>query len=269
MRKFLLAAVVAAAVLIGSGSSANAAYQVRFIEDGGTVYNDINHGGTIGVIILGNSLTFAGTTTFFSVANGSALSNNPGTQGGANLNMSGSGGQVTTTFGASGGHHTLQIIISQDGWNRPVGTPLTLSASGGGSIAFVAADPPAPGTMTVAASFNGFLDNTNALLGMPVAGMTPTQNASASLSNTGTAPLVYTPGTSVNPSVPGGVPFSMTSSILYDVTLTGAGGQHSFNSSFNLTAAVPAPAGVVLALTGLPVLGIGGWIRRRRQAVQV
>ncbi len=30
-------------------------------------------------------------------------------------------------------------------------------------------------------------------------------------------------------------------------------------------APVPAPAAVVLALTGLPVLGIGGWIRRRRQ----
>jgi len=29
--------------------------------------------------------------------------------------------------------------------------------------------------------------------------------------------------------------------------------------------AVPAPAGVVLALTGLPVLGLGRWLRRRQQ----
>jgi hypothetical protein len=48
--------------------------------------------------------------------------------------------------------------------------------------------------------------------------------------------------------------------------LTASGADHTTSYSGNVTAtAVPAPAGAVLALTGLPVLGIGGWLRRRKQ----
>ena len=33
--------------------------------------------------------------------------------------------------------------------------------------------------------------------------------------------------------------------------------------------AVPAPAGLLLGLTGLPALGLAGWVRRRRAAIGV
>ena len=35
------------------------------------------------------------------------------------------------------------------------------------------------------------------------------------------------------------------------------------------TNAVPAPAGLLLGLTGLPLVGIAGWVRRRRTAIAV
>jgi len=46
------------------------------------------------------------------------------------------------------------------------------------------------------------------------------------------------------------------------VTFTGAGSV-SFNE---ITGVTPVPAGLVLALTGIPVLGLGTWFRRRRGA---
>jgi hypothetical protein len=48
--------------------------------------------------------------------------------------------------------------------------------------------------------------------------------------------------------------------------LTQPGANNTTSYSGNITAtAVPAPAGAVLALTGLPVLGLG-WLRRRKQS---
>ncbi len=37
----------------------------------------------------------------------------------------------------------------------------------------------------------------------------------------------------------------------------------------NAPSAVPAPAGLLLGLTGLPLVGIAGWVRRRRAAIGV
>jgi len=258
MRKFFLAARRrGGAARVGRPS--DAAFTVQVYDDG------VLQGGILVIPLGANSILFGGTTTHFSIANGSALSNNPGTQGGSNLGLSGTGGQVTTLFGATGGNHTLRIVVSQDGFTAPTGSPLTLSASGGGSIAMVNNNNNDPSSLGVSSAFQAFLDNTNTLFGQPGPGATPLQTASASLTTPGTAPLVYSPAVAANPNVPGGTPFALTSNLFFDVTLSPNSGQDSFNSSFSVTAVVPAPAGLVLALTGLPVLGIGGWIRRRRQ----
>jgi len=60
------------------------------------------------------------------------------------------------------------------------------------------------------------------------------------------------------------VPYSMTTQI----SVTGSpilGSQLSLDSNNSITP-TPAPAGLVLALTGMPVLGVGAWVRRRRTA---
>src|SRR5262249_29031417 len=124
---------------------------------------------------------------------------------------------------------------------------------------------------SVTATYQGFLDNTNTLFGQPGAGGTPLQTASAAAAPPNSIPLVFSPGTSVNLNVPGGIPFSMTDVLTFTFTALKNSGQDTANVSASTVTpaavAVPAPAGVVLALTGLPVLGLGTWLRRRWQSV--
>jgi hypothetical protein len=54
-----------------------------------------------------------------------------------------------------------------------------------------------------------------------------------------------------------------TYSLLGTTTITLAAG-HSIDLQASTIASAPAPAGAVLALTGLPILGLGYWFRRRR-----
>jgi hypothetical protein len=262
-RKYLLT-VAALAALLGAPTLARADYAVRVIDDG-VVFNDTNHGGTIGVLVMGNSLTFTGSTTHFSITNGSGLSNNPGGLSTSNLDLS-NNEQVNATFGSTGGMHTITIQVSQTGWTSPNVTPLMLMSSAGGSIGNVAGTNPAAKT-SVASTYQGFLDNTDTLFGMPVAGSTPLQSASQIKTGVGTAPLVFSPAEAVN-MVPAGTPFSLTDVLTFTFTLDPGSGQDTANVSASTVAAVvPVPAGVILALTGLPVLGAGAWLRRRRKTV--
>jgi len=259
IRNFMrLMAVLVGTAILGAPSQARAAYQVNVYDDG------VLQGG-ITTFVSGNSLVFFGSTTHFSISNGSGLSNNPGTQGGSNLDLS-SNEQINTTFGAAGGTHTIRIELSQNGWTAPTGTPLTLSSSAGGSTAYVAGTNPLA-TQTISATYQGFLDNTNTIFGQPVAGSTPIQTASTTQSSAGTAPLVFSPGASVNNLVPGGTPFSITDVLSFTFMLSAGSGQATANVSASTVASVPVPAGVVLALTGIPCLSVGTWLRRRRQSV--
>jgi hypothetical protein len=61
------------------------------------------------------------------------------------------------------------------------------------------------------------------------------------------------------------VPYSMTTQILVTGTAP-MGSQLSLDSNNAITPA-PAPAALVLALTGMPFLGAGAWLRRRRAQI--
>ena len=56
-------------------------------------------------------------------------------------------------------------------------------------------------------------------------------------------------------------PYSLTS--VANLTLSG-NGVVNYSDHVNVTYTAPAPAGLVLALAGLPVFGLGAYIRRRR-----
>jgi len=257
-RRFLpLVAVLIGTVAFGSPNQAQAAYSVRVFDDG------VLQGG-ITVVTAANSLVFFGSTTHFSITNGSGLSNNPGAQNGSNLDLS-SNQQINALFGTAGGSHTIRIELSQTDWTAPTGTPLFLSSSAGGSFAYLGGTNPSA-TQSVSVTYQGFLDNTNALFGQPGAGSTPIQTASASRTSPGTSPLVFSPGTATNSGVPGGTPFSITDVLAFTFTLGAGSGQTTANVSASTVAAVPAPAGLVLVVAGLPFLGIGTWLRRRQQA---
>jgi len=127
----LLVAVLAGAVLLGSPSLARADYGVRVYDDGVLQFEAVNGVVLTGTgsssIFLGNSLTYSATTTHFLISNGSGLSNNPGTQEGSSLDLS-SNQIIKTTFGSTGGMHTIRIELSQTDWLAPTGNPLTLSS---------------------------------------------------------------------------------------------------------------------------------------------
>ncbi len=251
-----LAVALTGALVFGSASQARASYSVQVYDDG------VLQGG-VGVLAIGNSLIFTGSTTHFSITNGSGLSNNPGSPGGSNLILS-SNEQISTTFGATGGTHTIKIVLSQTDWNSPVGNPLTLSSSAGGSISNLISGSNPNAQTHVTATYQGFLANSNVLFATPAAGGTATQTATASVTGIGSNGLVFTPGISVNPTVPGGVPFSMTDVLTFTFTQDAGSGQATANVSASSVASVPAPAGLVLVLAGLPCLGIGRWLRRRK-----
>jgi len=253
--KFLPAmAVLGAAFVLATPTPARASYDVEVFDDG------VLQGGIV-VTKVGNSLLFTGSTTHFDITNGSGLSNNPGSPTGSKLSLS-SNELIATTFGAAGGSHTIRIVLSQTDWTEPVGTPLNLTSAAGGSASWASGDSAAN---KVTAKYQGFLDNTNTLFGEPGAGSTPQQTAVGSNTIT-TVPLVFAPPTS-SASVPGGTPFSMTDDLSFTFDLAAGSGADTANVSASTTATIPEPSTLVLALSALPCLGFGQWLRRRRKSV--
>lgn len=249
-----ITAAVAVIALMAAPQVARAGYQIRVYDDG------VLQAG-ITSVQMGNSFIFAGTTTNFSITNGSALSNNPGTQAFANLGTN-TGSQVGTMFGSAGGTHTLRIEITQDGFTAPVGTPITLSTSAGG--AFGGYTSSVAGNK-VDISVQGFLDNTNTPFGQPVAGGSGAVTSSTTATGL-TTPIVFNPSASINYNVPGGTPFSITTVIEYKFTLAAGSGQDIAGVSTAVAAAVPAPAGLWLAALGVPCMGLAARLRRRLTA---
>src|SRR5947209_737737 len=98
-RNFLpLMAALLGATILGAPTEARADFAVFVYDDGvlagSSVYNSTtmtttNSGTIVGIQTspTGNSLLFGGSTTHFSITNGSGLSNNPGTQTQSNLDL--------------------------------------------------------------------------------------------------------------------------------------------------------------------------------------
>jgi hypothetical protein len=66
-----------------------------------------------------------------------------------------------------------------------------------------------------------------------------------------------------NAFAPGGVPYALGGEL--NISLAAGASLNTVSGKTEVIA--PAPAGLLLALTGAPVLGVGAWIRRRRTAV--
>ena len=257
----VLAALAGALVVLGTPTLARATYAAAVFDDGVPVV------GT--TIVSGNTLVFTASSADFSIDLVTGASNNPGTPQVASLAITNN-----TTIGfTSAGTHTLTIFVSQTGFTEPTTAALIGTSSAGGSYHGDTGD-------TVSATYQGVVDPTNTLFGngagvamtpppAPLAGQSTPLQSSGTITGTGlgiTHPIVYAPGTSLKPFIPSAVPYSITDIATLTYTTGSANSQDNANiAATTALTPVPAPAGIVLALAGLPCLG-GAWFWRRRKA---
>jgi len=253
LRRYFLTsvAVLTGLAVLGTASSANADFRMR-IESGttigpGVVITDNGPGdnqSSIGAIGFSGAITAQfsinssiGTTTPTAVL--------PGYFDGIDLN--------NLTINSTGAG-VLRLILEQTGFNTAPNGNITLQQEVGGVLTAGAGS-------TI--KFQSFAANGSAVpnLGLDqfptgalslVTGIGP---GDASVTQTfGPGAFNGTAGTNFNKTGT----YSMYEVVT--VTFTSAGSV-SFNG---VTGTAPAPAGLVLALTGMPVLGLGAWVRRRR-----
>lgn len=244
-RCLTLAAALAGAVLLGTATPARATFEVILTDVNlGTnltiVDNDSNDSNGAAKTIQYNNSAFGN----FNV-NITARTNSPGgTISG--LGVADRLQDVTiTTTNIGSGSDTLKFQVISDGFNTPgVGGQTALLTN---ALASTAIDAGGSGTFTSS-----------------VTGISTFTTSAASLTDTD----VLSDGSGPKLSDKSSLYFVLdkspyTVSNVMSITLAN-GGSAQFTGTTTVTA--PAPAGLVLALAGLPVLGLG-YLRRRRAQV--
>jgi len=147
-------------------------------------------------------------------------------------NNSGSAQTITITVTSGGGAH-------EEGFSAPQSPPpLNLLSTASGT----------PGSgATVTGTFKSWGDASDVEFGHGKAAPVININATVSYANTTT--------TSFSPNTM----YSLTDEAVYTIT----GGKSTDASGQTDIFPTPAPAGLVLSLTGLPLFGLGVWLRRR------
>jgi hypothetical protein len=227
--------------LLGAASPAAATIEVDYSIDGGAR--------TFGAASATNTViwTQTGLGGLFDVTLSFNTSNAPGTPQLATV--TGSQNQVFTTATYSGEHH-LTFFISANGFTSPQSPPPTQLSVAATTLLANSVNP-------VVTTYTGFASTSNALFDMSQTS-TPTGNYSANGqfgSGSGSAlSSLFSPN---------GATYSLTKRL--DLDITGPAGITNLSSNLQVTP-TPVPAGIVMALSGMPVLGIGAWMRRRRQS---
>jgi hypothetical protein len=245
-----LAALLVGAVALGAPNKAHATFQI-FLQEAGV------NGGNITMVASGVDFSLAGATFTgvygdFTVQVFGSTSDN-GINGGTLSDLLATTTAVTNN---SGTEKTLKLWASQTGYTLPVGSPLRVESGLGGSVS--------QGTIGMSGIFQAFADKGNDLL---TAG-TLTGGAAVTDYTNGPQTGVPTGSTFDTGSASGafsrdGTPYSLTSVATFDMS---GGAKGNFSDHVNVTP-VPAPAGLMLAASGVPALALG-WLRRRKVKVQ-
>jgi len=246
-RRLFLGALAAAAVL-AFGSNARAGFQVTLIVD--ATSHTITDGGVGDSSALPGVISVDQTFSGFHFHTVVADSNTPGgalsfVDAGTN---SVDGSPVTAP-------HTVQIIASANDFTSPTG-----NVNSDSSASYTNKSSKLGNTGTV--SFSSYIDSGNALASSVPAGTQIGTGGPITLNNGGS--------TSFNDarSFSAPVKYSLTLQLKTVFDKTGNNNM-SMQGNVQLQQAAPAPAAVVLALSGLPCLAFGGWFRRRRGAADL
>jgi len=267
-RNFLpLVAVLAVGVVLAAPGSAKASFQIRFTEVDSS--NKVIATATSAVQSNTGGITFQAFNT--SLADFTVTAAN---------NIATTGGFITS--------HSETINITYNGSTIGAGGPKLLVEFIGDnylapptSLAFITsnASPSSAGLSINSITMASSVINGNTIGGglvAPVIGSTYTGAITAGLLGTtnlsGSSGVntsaVLTPNPGVGPNFGLSTPFTFYQSYSFsNFGQTGVAAQ-AFSAGSSVSA-VPAPAGLVLALTGLPALGAIGWLRRRKAKLAV
>jgi hypothetical protein len=240
-RKSLWMAALVGAALLGTATRARANLELDLQEDGGTVVK-INVANDQGPATFSGKLGLGGAGgTDFTIFISVGFSNSPG-----GINGITNVGTVSITNN-TGATHTLHINVSAQDFTSPSSPPspaldLADTVSGSGIDG------------TLSGTFQGFADASNALFGTGFKGQLLNFAVSGQSQSFSADGLAH--------GFASGPKYSET--ILSSYTL--GGGTSMTLTGGNTQTMVPVPAGLVLALSGLPFLGLPLLRRRRKLA---
>lgn len=254
----LVAAAVAAATF-GAPSRAEATFQLKLTSGAQTLTitdNDVAAGDTdptTGTITvnkkLGTGIEVTAKLTGYSNSVLNSFGEPTGPNDVARLQLTG-----LTIRNNGVGLQTLVALLSDDGFNNPVGSPLFMSSSVSGTASGY--DSSKGDSVT----FASYYDDNSVLYGM-TEGTGVQSSGALKVSSANTANLVFSPGSVNDKLVTGSAPFSLTNRAVFNLN---AGANVTINGQTAITAA-PAPAGVILMASALPCLGLGFWRRFKAQ----
>jgi hypothetical protein len=227
----LLAAAAVAVAVMGVPNRAEAGFFLRVSTNGGASFAaPVSDGGTGAIVLLIGNVSVKATSNSITTSDVSFI----------DLHLDG--------FANKGTNIVVQAMLT-DLVTVPAPQQLTTILT---SSSF------APG---VSLSAQTWLDNSNGSVGSDFG----TSGAGIVL-NTGT----LLPGSTGVPvfsgNFPGVTPYSITTQLKVSNVTTLSSIQLDVN---NMITPAPAPAGLVLALAGVPAFGFGTWLRRRRAASPV
>jgi hypothetical protein len=241
----LVAGALASVAILGAPASAKADFAVEIItlsNPGGTIIHDGGAGDLDG--IKNNQIIFSYTDASYNIVGSLAFTNNPGNADLATLDIDYAMSTISTTGGTNGTGGAAQLLVSATDFTAPNGNPLTLTSQINGN----GTGP--SGTLTA----QQFANNDDLLFS--TSGSTPGPQGPFDTS----AASGYGSAASTQFTKTGN--YSVTEQMDFNLP-TNSHTTGDFSS--DLTPA-PAPAGLLLALTGMPVLGVGAWFRRRKTA---
>jgi len=225
-----------AALLVCTARPARADYRIIIHENG---FADQTFTGLTSNSLLPNT---TGSITFHDYAlvvttQDSAPGTDP-TFGGAIISQN----TFTVTSSGPGSAPLIVTVIDDTFSNSGFSNPLTVLNS-------ISTTQLTSGSVTAQALYGATNGTATLVTGTSVTLNGPTTAGSASASNAVTNS--------------GGSTFALGNQTT--ITFTGSGTQKA-NFTVTTVAVVPAPAGAVLFAAGLPFLGLGGWLRRRKAA---
>jgi hypothetical protein len=262
-KPFTLAAILAGFAMAGLAPPARADFDVEFIYGGATILVDVTTQTATasgGASLSGATITYnsAGKVTIsnltidpkgstdsntagFNISASISTSNSPGTPTVAQITTSGL--SITNQSGAAG-NSTLTVITGSTGFTQPLGQ---VALKGTASVS-------ADGLNSSNAKFvmNSYINTNNAQFGTTFGAPAITLNPVAPGASASGNSYITVPNATA--------PYSIVEQEQYTL----ANGDDFFDGSTGTSVVTPAPAGLVLALTGLPCLGIGSWLRRRK-----